>query len=96
MFVLVLVCVIQAMKAFSRGVIVEVGAGVGYWAWMLRAAGCAVKAYDKRVAGNNNNNHGHNQNSNNHSGGGGHRGGGLTNEYHGRFSSWSEVSGWVR
>ena len=95
MFVLVLVllCVIQAMKAFSRGVIMEVGAGVGYWALMLRAAGCALKAYDKRVAGNNN--HGHNHSSNNHSGGGG-RGRGLINEYHGRFSSWSEVSGWVR
>ena len=65
--------------------IVEVGAGLGYWAMMLRAAGCVVRAYDKRLACNN-----HNSRSSSGGGGGGGNGG-MTNEYHGRFATWSEV-----
>jgi hypothetical protein len=76
---------IAALKSFSeqKGVI-EMGAGVGYWALILRNAGVDVLAYDKQpsssLAGRNLPSQ---------------RGAGKKilsgNEYHGRFDSWSEV-----
>ena len=60
------------------------GAGVGYWAFMLRNAGVDVKAYDKQpptsTIGKKAVTHPSNTKKV------------STNEYHGRFDAWSEVS----
>ena len=37
---------IDAVAAVSENGVIEAGAGVGYWAWMLEAAGVDVVAYD--------------------------------------------------
>lgn len=36
----------------GRGPVVEIGAGTGYWAWLLAQAGCDVVAYDEKPAFN--------------------------------------------
>lgn len=76
---------ITALKSFSeqKGVI-EMGAGMGYWALILRNAGVDVLAYDKQPSSNS-----ADCASQSQRGAGKKIGSG--NEYHGRFDSWSEV-----
>ena len=75
---------ILALKDFSqqRGVL-EMGAGVGYWALILRNSGVDVVAYDKQPSSTS-----ANRSSQLQKGPGKKISG---NEYHGRFDSWSEV-----
>ncbi|HET9566323.1 MAG TPA: hypothetical protein VFP27_17915, partial [Mycobacterium sp.] len=40
---------IAAIGAFAEGKVVEMGAGKGYWAWLLEQAGLEVHAYDHEV-----------------------------------------------
>lgn len=40
--------VIRAVAALGRDV-VEIGAGTGYWAWLLGQAGCRVQAFEREV-----------------------------------------------
>ena len=76
---------ITALKAFSeQSGVIEMGAGVGYWALILRNAGVDVLAYDKQPSCTPADRSSQSQ-----------RGFGKKvlsgNEYHGRFDSWSEV-----
>ena len=67
---------IEALKMFSKEEgIMEVGAGVGYWAFVLRNAGINVLAYDKQPPSDSSW-----KCKKIHS-----------NEYHGQFPAWSEV-----
>ena len=62
----------------------EVGAGVGYWALMLRNAGVDVYAYDKQPASTFFNKRAKNYVGNSKKM--------PTNEYHGRFDAWTVVA----
>ena len=76
---------ITALKDFSHGLgVLEVGAGVGYWACMLRSAGVDVQAYDKQPPSSNMGKKASNHSINPKKV--------STNEYHGRFDAWSVVS----
>ena len=76
---------ITALKAFSTDHgIFEVGAGSGYWALMMRNSGIDVLAYDKQppsTLSSKSSNQMQVQQSKKI----------MSNEYHGRFSAWSEV-----
>ena len=43
---------IRAIAKFSNNKIVEIGAGTGYWAWLLQQVGVTVHAYDKYLENN--------------------------------------------
>jgi hypothetical protein len=76
---------IAALKSFSeQNGVIEMGAGVGYWALILRNAGVDVLAYDKQPSSTS-----ADRTSQSHRGAGKKLLSG--NEYHGRFDSWSEV-----
>jgi hypothetical protein len=76
---------ITSLKDFSQGLgLVEVGAGVGYWASMLRNAGVDVNAYDKQPASTF-----FNKKASNYVGNSKKM---PTNEYHGRFDAWTVVA----
>ena len=67
---------ITALKCFSKEEgIIEVGAGVGYWAYILRNAGVDVLAHDKQPPINISSKYKKI----------------ISNEYHGKFPAWSEV-----
>ena len=67
---------IEALKSFSKeNGIMEVGAGVGYWAFILRDAGINVLAFDKQPPSDSSWKCKKIQ----------------SNEYHGQFPAWSEV-----
>ena len=72
---------INALRAFSKGCgLIEMGAGVGYWALLLRNAGIDVLAYDKLPPSSSSSSSGKVTVKQV-----------ASNEYHGRFDAWSEV-----
>ena len=76
---------ITSLKDFSHGLgVVEVGAGVGYWALMLRNARVDVLAYDKQPASTY-----MNKKASSYLGDSKKT---STNEYHGRFDGWTDVA----
>ena len=72
---------VNALKVFSHGCgLMEMGAGVGYWAMVLRSAGVDVLAYDKIPPSSSSSSSGKASVKQM-----------ASNEYHGRFDEWSEV-----